>query len=253
MTQKETLCSQIKSLEKMIADLPSGKLLCIRNGAYVKWFQSDDTTRTYIPKQNRSLAQLLALRNYYSAQADELKLHLELIEKYLSEYSGRAKDPACELLQADGYRELLTPYLHSHPDPVTQWLDSDYISNTSHPENLIHNTLSGHNVRSKSEVIISNMLYKNKIPYIYERGLCLDDNVFFPDFTICHPRTFQIFYWEHFGMMDNQAYCEHTCNKLKTYSFHNIIPTINLITTYETRRHPVDSAQIERLIYEYFA
>ncbi len=97
-----------------------------------------------------------------------------------------------------------------------KWCAESYETNPSHPENLIHTTLAGHKVRSKSEVIISNLLYTNQIPYRYEAALPLKEFTAYPDFTILHPVTNKIFYWEHFGMMDNAPYCDTACNKLKT-------------------------------------
>lgn len=112
--------------------------------------------------------------------------------------------------------------------------------------------MAGHNVRSKSEVIIANALFMNKIPYRYECGLRFEELVFYPDFTICHPQTLEIKYWEHFGMMNNPAYCENAFNKLKVYGNHGIIPSINLITTYETQKNPINSEQIQQIIFDYF-
>lgn len=40
-------------------------------------------------------------------------------------------------------------------------------------------------MRSKSEVIIANMLFEADIPYEYEKELSLgEDGIFIPDFTI---------------------------------------------------------------------
>lgn len=75
---------------------------------------------------------------------------------------------------------------------------------------------------------------------------------FYPDFTIRHPQTGKIIYWEHFGMMDNPSYCTKTFNKLNAYASQGIIPTINLITTYETQSYPINSASIQQIVYEYF-
>lgn len=118
--------------------------------------------------------------------------------------------------------------------------------------NLIHTTLAGHKVRSKSEVIISNLLYTNQIPYRYEAVLPLKEFTAYPDFTILHPVTNKIFYWEHFGMMDNAPYCDTACNKLKTYCYNGIFPSMQLITTYETSKCPISTDQVQQIITQYF-
>ena len=66
-------------------------------------------------------------------------------------------------------------------------------------------TLSGDLVRSKSEVIIANILYVNHIPFTYERPLFAPDGSWrLPDFTIDWHGRF--YYWEHLGMLDRDDY-----------------------------------------------
>lgn len=156
------------------------------------------------------------------------------------------------LEDTSSYCSLLTNYFHSTLAEQITWVKTKYIHNTAHPERLIHKTLPNIMVRSKSEELIANSLYINRIPFRYECALQLDDLVFFPDFTILHPKTNKLIYWEHFGMMDNPTYCEKSFRKLNCYGLHGIIPTLNLICTYETSNHPIDSAQILQIIEQYF-
>lgn len=156
------------------------------------------------------------------------------------------------LSESSPYRELLSSFFHTFSNELQMWIDANFQTNLSHPDHLIHKTLSNHMVRSKSEVIIANSLFTHKIPYRYECALDLDDLIFYPDFTILHPSTKKIFYWEHFGMMDNCTYRENAFHKLQIYGEHDIIPTINLLTTFETQKHPLDSSQVDFLIERYF-
>lgn len=251
-TRRTKLLKQISQLQRQIQALPDNELLCIKNGHYTKWYQTDGSTHTYIPKQERALAEKLAVKKLITCQIKEKQMEVVLLEKYLKEYSRLEKNQAEILLKKNGYCDLLKTYLEENSKEIQNWLHMDYPRSSSHPEKLIHSTLAGHMVRSKSEALISNLLFQNKIPYLYERGLWLDDNLFFPDFTIHHPITHEIIYWEHFGMMDSATYCENTYNKLKIYGIHNMIPTVNLITTYETQGHPISSTKIQLLIQEFF-
>lgn len=54
------------------------------------------------------------------------------------------------------------------------------------------------------------------------------------------------------GLMDFPSYRKNVFSKLQLYTAHNIIPSIQLITTYETSEHPFDSAYAEQLIHYYF-
>lgn len=90
-------------------------------------------------------------------------------------------------------------------------------------------TLSQYFVRSKSEVIITNMLVSEKIPFEYEIPLYAPDGtMYLPDFTV----TFrgETYYWEHVGMLDNLGYRAHWEKKVKWYEKH--FPG-KLLVTYE--------------------
>lgn len=96
------------------------------------------------------------------------------------------------------------------------------------------------------------LLYTNKIPFRYECALHLGETVIYPDFTIRHPQTGETFYWEHFGLMNKPSYHQSMLAKLQLYTSHNIIPSIQLITTYETQEHPLNPAIVENIINQYF-
>ena len=51
--------------------------------------------------------------------------------------------------------------------------------------------------------------------------------------------------------MDDPNYTNNVLLKLNTYITNQIIPTINLITTYETKEHPLTIDTINRVIAEY--
>ena len=53
-------------------------------------------------------------------------------------------------------------------------------------------------------------------------------------------------------MMDDPYYIQKTFSKLHQLSMHGIVPSINLITTYETKNRPLGSEMIEKMIGYYF-
>lgn len=53
-------------------------------------------------------------------------------------------------------------------------------------------------------------------------------------------------------MMDSETYLTRVFNKLNLYTTNGIIPSIQLITTYETKEHPLDIETIEMLTDFYF-
>jgi hypothetical protein len=82
-------------------------------------------------------------------------------------------------------------------------------------EGLIHEALSGDMVRSKSELVIANLLHERDIPFSYETLLrAPDGTMYLPDFTI----TWQgeTWFWEHWGMM-SAKYHDHRQRKIAWY------------------------------------
>ena len=53
-------------------------------------------------------------------------------------------------------------------------------------------------------------------------------------------------------MMDDPEYRHKTGSKLRFYISNGIIPTIQLITTYETLDKPLGTETIERIVKDYF-
>ena len=64
---------------------------------------------------------------------------------------------------------------------------------------------NGERVRSKSEVIIADILKNNGIPYRYEYPVLINRNIH-PDFCCLNVRTRKEYFWEHFGKMDDIEY-----------------------------------------------
>ncbi|QDT22025.1 ATP-dependent RecD-like DNA helicase [Gimesia chilikensis] len=86
-------------------------------------------------------------------------------------------------------------------------------------EGKIHETLSEFVVRSKSEVIITNMLAEREILFRYEEPLFAPDGTFYlPDFTIT--LNGEQYFWEHWGRLDQDKYRNHTETKKKWYEKH---------------------------------
>lgn len=246
------MSEQIPDLQQKLQELPPGRLICKRNGNYSKWFLKLNQKLTYLPKSQRALAQELALKEFYSRKLKYILQEKEAFATYLKK--APTQNPSfLNLLEPSSlYRELLSDYFRPRSEVLFQWANAPYETNPLYPEECIHNSCSGNKLRSKSEVLIDTELFLYKIPFRYESALHLGSNTIFPDFTIRHPKTGNFFYWEHFGIMDEPSYSQKTFSKLLLYNSHNIIPTINLITTYETKKHPLDINYVHSLIQQYF-
>lgn len=251
LSEQKSLDNQINSIKEQLKAFPPGKLICVQNGKYSKWFQSDGHIKSYIPKENRHLAEKLAVKKYLSLQLEDLVNEKRATEFYLRHSSPSGKAERL-LAEPSEFKELLKPYFQSSSEELSNWKNEKYEHNTLYPEQLIHSSGSGNRVRSKSEYMIDMYLYTHNIPFRYECALNLGETTVYPDFTIRHPGTGELYYWEHFGLMDNPNYTKNAYSKLQLYANHGIIPSINLITTYETREHPLTYETIEKVVHNYF-
>ena len=248
----QRLQNQISVISQQLSSFPAGKLICCHHGRKCKWYQSDGHAKSYIPKSNRALAEQLAIKKYLSCKLEELTQESTALEFYLRHHKTTFSKSDQLLSESSGYQELLSPYFTPLSSELSDWMHTPYEHNTEHSDHLIHKTSSGHMVRSKSESMIAHVLYKEKIPFRYECLLTLNTISLFPDFTIRHPHTGETYYWEHFGLMDDPAYCKNAASKIQLFSSHGIIPMIQLITTYETQQSPLTIDVIEKLVEHFF-
>ncbi len=172
---------------------------------------------------------------------------------YYLRHHANENSKAEELLTTiPGYKDLLFDFFVPKDQEAVEWMQAPYEKNSRFPEQLLHKTSAGIYVRSKSEAMIVMFLHMHKIPFRYECALNLGNITIHPDFTVRHPETGEIFYWEHFGRMDDPVYSRKVPSKLQLYIANGIIPSIHLITTYETQDAPLNSEVIENIIEYYF-
>ncbi|EJL63765.1 RecQ family ATP-dependent DNA helicase [Flavobacterium sp. CF136] len=103
-----------------------------------------------------------------------------------------------------------------------------YLGVNKHLLNKIHKTESGIWVRSKSEVIIANILYRSGIDFQYEEKLYYNAIEWKePDFTIRYKG--KTWYWEHLGLLGEDQYNENWQEKKQIFKdlgvFDNVITT----------------------------
>ena len=114
--------------------------------------------------------------------------------------------------------------LHLHQEIAS------YLGTDKHNLNKIYETVDGKHVRSKSEVIICNLLHESGLEYQYEEKLFYDNNKWIePDFTIKLSNNRKI-YWEHVGMLGKEDY--DTCWSKKIDIYNRYFPGC-MVKTYE--------------------
>ena len=216
-----------------------------------KLFNDSVKSWRWLRSRENLLAEKLAEKNYLQTQLaikiKQAKAMEQFIELYPINYTNLALSSVSE-----GDRELLKRKYSDWVKATEEWQKQYYEPKNDHPEQLNVPTKSGIKVRSKSEAMIANALFDNQIPFHYEMEWKIGDVRINPDFTILHPGNHQIYIWEHFGMMNNKKYIQSTRQKLNTYLDNEIIPLVNLITTYEDSTNPLDIRRVCFEIHHHF-
>jgi len=126
--------------------------------------------RKYIKKKNISLATSLAQKQYYNVLKPTLGKNLNALKQFIQQYHPEEIEKIYDDLSEER-KNLIIPLQDSREEHIRKWQKETYEKNNLYPENLKYETEQGDMVRSKSEVIIANILYQHKddILYKYER------------------------------------------------------------------------------------
>lgn len=190
--------------------------------------QGSEFDRVYfvVPKHRRAL---LSRELFYTGLTRAARHCTLLIEEDISPLLSMRRLESSRLMSINASLFSFNPV----PDELRR-LDDWYV------EGRIHGTLASYMVRSKSEVIIANLLFDRDIPFTYEEPLYAPDGTFhLPDFTVtAQGRTW---YWEHVGMLQNEKYRHRWETKQAWYEQH--FPG-QLITTFEGPTLSEDAATL---------
>lgn len=141
---------------------------------------------------------------------------------------------------ASGLYELTQPKLSETARRNTNLFSAGIRRNlddgeVAYADHLVHKTIRGEMVRSKSELVIANYLYNNGLElYKYERKLEGDvaPGILRPDFSFIDDAG-DVIIWEHLGMMDRDDYKKGWEWKQEWYEKNGFIQGENLFSTQE--------------------
>lgn len=252
----EELLAVILEKRKSLAVAPAGRLRVAMHGKQWHCYHilpSTDSNGTYIPKSDLKLIKGLAQKDYDSDILKELERELSLIEKFVKAYGACSVAKVIEKNHPNR-RAFITPVQLSDEEYAARWLALPYKSKVFREGESEFLTSKGERVRSKSEMIIADILAKHGVPYKYECPLRLAANdgagslTVYPDFTCLNLRTREQFLWEHLGRMDDPEYAKKTVRKLRTFRRNGFILGKNLLVTTECDGLPLDRKEVESLV-----
>jgi len=211
-----------------------------------------DTHGKYLPKKLISVAQKIAQRDYDSKILQEMQIEVKLLQNLLNNYKPDSIQRLWEK-QSQGRKKLITPVQLPISVFISNWLSLPNPGNPFNTEDKVFQTAAGIYVRSKSELLIANILYAHHIPFHYEKPLQFKSGkTIYPDFTCLNTTTQQTILWEHFGLMDNSEYAEKAVFKIYQLQKEGYIMGKNFLATFETKDTPLTPQKIEMLVKEFF-
>ncbi len=249
--RKAALESLIKERRETVGNAPEGHLQIMDKKKYVEYYWRKDPKETngvFIPKKNWGIAKSLAQKDYDSKVIGMAETELKKLNSYLNFL--KVKDISSVYKRLNSSRKaLIVPYRPTDEEFVRFWKDQKYEPMGFMDGLPEYYSGNGTRVRSKSEIIIADMLEKFGVPYKYEAPLRLErKGLVRPDFTCLNVRTRKEFIWEHLGMMDDADYANKNVVKINTYEENGFHIGENLLLTFETSLYPINSAVVKTMI-----
>ena len=254
------LDSAMAVLSKRISRAPCGVLnVSPHRGRYQYYRMTAKTGRKgeFIPEEKMSVAAALAQRDYDKKMLAELQKQYAALERCLARYDVAPVENGFAALHL-ARRSLVAPLIYPDDDYVSRWNSVEYAGRRFEADAPMLMTARGERVRSKSELIIADALFRRGIPYRYEfphklrlvgiGGVGRGRVVVYPDFTCLNVRTRQEFVWEHFGLIDVPEYCQNMASKMEMYLQNGFCVGKNFLMTTETRERPLNSMMVEAML-----
>ncbi len=244
----EQVLSRLKKREEYLLKIKSEKETALKNSpeGTLRITGQDETTEyyhrrnktdvngNYIDKKDSFLVKQLAQKSYDKKIISSIDAELNALKKYFSMYPEVCAEQIYDTLHWKR-QKLVEPIIEPLEQYIKNWESFEYKSKTFDEDYPEFYSAKGERVRSKSEVIIADMLNKERIPYRYECPIYLKGVGWrYPDFTVLNVRKRKELYWEHFGMMDEAFYAEKAVRRIGDLERNGIFPGENLILTFET-------------------
>ena len=242
--------------EKAVSAAPPGSLKIQKKGNclyYLQVIKGEKISSFYLNKSKSDLICQLAQKSYDKKVLKAARGELEATRFFLCSFPIIPAEEVYECYSSNR-KELIEPIQLPADQMIRQWLEAAFLPKSFPDDYPEYYTENGERVRSKSEVIIANLLKQKNIPYKYECPLVFPSGkTIYPDFTILDIHRRRQFFLEHLGMMDDPLYSEVAVERISLYEENGIFPGDQLIITHETRRRPLNIKAAERVFEHYLS
>lgn len=252
--EKNAIASLIAKCKVILKDSPEGKII-LRNSKsriQLSFVKDSDPSRheIYISKKDETRYKKCLQTFYCRKLLPLLQKEYDDIDSFIKSNNSQNKYEVLISLPQP-IRELIDPIAESHDDIYRKWTHAVYNKNPYPFEpSRLYLTKKGDYVRSKSELIIASILDDMNLAYKYECEYKINGYSVYPDFTIMHPDTLEIYFLELFGMMDDQSYASKTLKKIQQYS--KTKDADHFIYIFESLDNPLDLSSVKNLLNCYF-
>lgn len=248
----ELLTSLINRLENKINELPEGTVHTKRIGKGVYYYLSDGNSQERILRKDETeLKENLLQKKYLMRVIDVSRNEVNVLRKFSGKYPGHVAEDVYEQLP-DEAKDGVKPIIPTDEQYAARWLSEPYKKKPISDDVPVYVTKKGERVRSKSEMIIANMLFDCGIPYKYECPVLVGGEIFHPDFTILRLSDRKTIYYEHCGKMGDPGYVEDMVERSRKYALEGIFQGDKLFYTFESAKQPLDVRVVTAMIEKNF-
>ena len=160
---QKLLTKKMKSYEKR----PQGRIRISQKGGHPEFYLVTETGSLrgkYLPRSQKTLARQLAQKDYDVRLIKQLQKEIDTLQNYLKQTDkGRAIPELYDSL-CPARHSLITPATLPDEQYAVQWQKISWTSRPFSPDTPPLYTARGERVRSKSEVIIADTLYRHTAP-----------------------------------------------------------------------------------------
>lgn len=240
-----------QQVKKLMENAPEGKLRCAVSKGYYQYYLGKE----YLGKGKKELISKIAQKEYAQQLDRKLEEYQEKLEILKQLYEGEEAENIYRNLHP-ARKIIIEPIVRPVEDIIKEFEKIEYQGKEFSVEDKTEfYTIKGERVRSKSEKIIADELFRNNIPYHYELPLELESWKkkiwIYSDFTVLNKRTGKRWIIEHLGMMDKPSYCEMAMQKLSIYEKNGFLLGDGLILLHETSLEPLNVNILKKYIEKY--
>ena len=252
-SRTKELKSLLKRTAQALRKMPVGRLRikCGPPPRYYHVTSSENRCGRYIPKKDLATARALAQKAYLQTIHSAAQQELAFISK-LNDTPFTPPELVYSTLSKQR-KELVTPLFITDEEFAEEWINTPYEGKGFLETDSFYVTARGERVRSKSEILIANLMNELGILYRYEAPLFFDDGtVIHPDFTVLKPRSRKICYFEHCGRMDDPIYLHNFIKRENTYIQNGLIPGRDVFMSFESSSDPLNMNSMRKMLSALF-